>query len=82
MRALNAPPQAWPTLVCHHPPGRAPLQLRPAWMRGVTACFRGLSSEIVAALIAELVTTTPPPAATSAVTASAARNEPDGRTGR
>jgi hypothetical protein len=81
MRALNAPPQARPT-PRHHPPGRTPPQLRPAWVRGVTACSRGLSSKVAAALTTELTTTTPPPAATSAVTAGAARSEPDSRTAR
>lgn len=82
MRALNAPPQARPTPPRHNPPGRTPPQLRPAWVRGVTACSRGLSSKVAAALIAELATTTSPPAAMSAVTADAARSEPDGRTAR
>lgn len=82
MRALNAPPQARPTPPRHNQPGRTPPQLRPAWVRGVTPCSRGLSSQLAAALIAELATTTSPPAATSAVTAGAARSEPDGRTAR
>ncbi len=88
MRALTAPPQARPTPVRHHPPTRTPPRPRPAWVRGVTPCPRGLSSQLAAALIAELATTTPPPAttsppaATSAVTAGAARGEPDGRTAR
>ena len=88
MRALNAPAQARPMPPCHNPPGRTPPPLRPAWVRGVTACFCGLFSTGAAALIAELATTTPlpattsPPAATSAVTAGAARSDPDDRTGR
>jgi hypothetical protein len=89
MRALNAPPQARPTPPRHNPPGRTLLQLRPAWVRGVTAYSRGLSSKLAAALTTELTTTTTPPpattsppAATSAVTAGAARSEPDSRTAR
>jgi hypothetical protein len=82
MRALNAPPQARPTPPRNNPPGPTPPQLRPVGVRGVTACSRGLSSQLAATLIAELATTTPPPAATSAVTAGAARSEPEGRTAR
>jgi len=88
MRALNAPPQARPTPVRHHPPTRTPPRPRPAWVRGVTACSRELSSQLAAALIAELATTppppatTPPPAAPSAVRAGAAHSEPDSRTAR
>jgi hypothetical protein len=87
MRALTAPPQARPTPPRHHPPTRTPPQPRPAWVRGVTACSPGLSSQLATALITELATTTPPattppPAATSAVRAGAAHSEPDGRTAR
>jgi hypothetical protein len=82
MRTLNAPPQAQPTPPRHHPPTRTPPRPGPAWVRGVTACPRRLSSQVATALIAELTTTTPPPVATSAVTAGAARSEPDSRTAR
>jgi hypothetical protein len=88
MRALTAPPQARPTPPHHHPPTRTPPRPRPAWVGGMTACPRGLSSQLTIALITELATTTPPPAttsppaATSAVTAGAACGEPDGRTAR